>query len=351
METQKRTDDFSGGRIYTLGQNRTEDNNTKAVEIAGKGSKPERLSDLQAKAQKKKITQKIVLGLIDIAEQKNDKALIQNLWNTYHCQDEIVTHKKRTYGLYCKNRNCLVCLGIRKADLINKYYPVIKTWKDPKFVTITVRSVAAKRLPEIMKAMNRAFHLILDRNRKRHKRGKGIRLVGIRSLECNFNPKRRSYNPHFHVIVPNGEIAEQLVKDWMDLWTKKFTHRLGQDIRDVRNLEESLIEIIKYSTKVFTDPDPNNKNRKGITPKIYLKAMYNIFAAMKGQKVFSRFGFDLPKTDDVQSNVRKVTEYQSWIYDSAQSDWFNEETGQPFSRNTTEDNLQDMLDNMDNITE
>jgi plasmid rolling circle replication initiator protein Rep len=36
--------------------------------------------------------------------------------------------------------------------------------------------------------------------------------MGIKSLECNFNPKTRTYNAHFHFIVPSKEIAEMLIK-------------------------------------------------------------------------------------------------------------------------------------------
>jgi plasmid rolling circle replication initiator protein Rep len=58
-----------------------------------------------------------------------------------------------------------------------------------------------------MKAMKRAFKRILTKCNKRHQREKGPKIIGIKSLECNFNPERRTYNPHYHVIVPNWEIA------------------------------------------------------------------------------------------------------------------------------------------------
>lgn len=63
-----------------------------------------------------------------------------------------------------------------------------------------------------------------------------------------------------------------------------------------------MIEIIKYSTRVFTEPDPNSKKKMKASHKIYMAAMYNIISAMKGHRLFDRFGFDLPKT----SSEKKV---------------------------------------------
>ena len=344
MESVTGHSPFDGDQIYTSAQSWTGNSGLPPVMIAGKGSKPRCLTDLQKKAKKKRITQALMLGLIDIAKQKKDDVLLQAFWNTYHCQDNIITHQKRTHGKYCKNRFCTICSGNRKAQLIEKYHPILKTWEDPKFVTITIRSVAAYRLPEIMKAMNRAFRLIKERNRKRHSRGKGIKLIGIKSLESNFNPKKRTYNPHFHVIVPNMAIAEQLVKDWLNIWTGKHNAPTGQNIRNIKDLEGNLVEVIKYNTKIFTDPDPNDKKRKGVTPKIYMKAMYNIISAMKGERIFERFGFNLPKNEN-NALIKEVTDYDSWLYDPKNSDWFSEISGQAFSNYKVDASLQDLLMN------
>lgn len=40
---------------------------------------------------------------------------------------------------------------------MNKYLPVIDTWEDPYFVTITAKSVPARSLVKRMNDMNRGF--------------------------------------------------------------------------------------------------------------------------------------------------------------------------------------------------
>ncbi len=85
--------------------------------------------------------------------------------------------------------------------MINKYYPVLKNWKEPYFLTLTVKSCNAKNLKQYIKKFIQGIQRIIAKHRKRYQRGKGLKLVGVRSLECNFNPTRKTYNPHFHIIT------------------------------------------------------------------------------------------------------------------------------------------------------
>ena len=147
--------------------------------------------------------------------------------------------------------------------------------------------------------MFRAFELIHNHCKKRHQRDKDIKLIGIKSLECNFNLKSKTYNPHFHKIVPTKEVADLLKKEWLFQWKSDeflFTSPKAQYIRPVVNLERDLIEIIKYSSKVFT--------------------------AMKDNRIFDRFGFNLPKIDKIQNSEAKLlSDFEEWQYNSATADW------------------------------
>jgi len=101
-------------------------------------------------------------------KEKNQLDRIQPYWNTYHCQTELITANGRVYGNYCKNKWCNLCCAIRKAKIINTYLPIIKEWED---------------------------------------------------LECNYNPIKKWYNPHLHLIVVNREMAEFFVDEWLERWT------------------------------------------------------------------------------------------------------------------------------------
>lgn len=181
--------------------------------------------------------------------------------------------------------------------------------------------------------MIRGFQLIYDKLRKRYKRGTGIKLVGVRSLECNFNPKHNWYNPHFHLIVESKEMAELLIAEWLKLWTPKYAGSRSQDMRPVRNLEKNLIEIIKYGSKVFTDPTSSTKKKYNKdNSKIYAKAFYNILRAMKGHRLFDRFGFNNPNPKKQHTGAKAVVDFDLWTYSLSKCDWVNKETGETLTQ-------------------
>ncbi|WP_162199686.1 protein rep [Kordia zhangzhouensis] len=283
------------------------------------------------RAQRKTISRKLLLSLIDVAKDKGATERVKSYWNAYHCCSTFTEHNKRLHANYCKTRYCTICNAIRKADKINTYYPVLKNWENPYFVTLTIKTIKANKLKNRVDGMKRAFTKIKDRCKQRHHRGKGMRLVGIKSLECNFNPKENTYNPHYHVIVPNRETALYLIQEWCKQWNRKgqfHCSKKGQHFRAVENLEHDLIETIKYGTKVFTEPDPNNKKHVKKEMKIYARAMDNINAAMKGKRIFDRFGFNLPPQETKEANVRTVENYKLWEFTPNATDWINTDTGE-----------------------
>ena len=60
----------------------------------------------------------MALSLIAIAEKKGEPEKVKAFWNTYHCQNRLITHEGRYFGKYCKNRFCTLCSSIRKAEII-----------------------------------------------------------------------------------------------------------------------------------------------------------------------------------------------------------------------------------------
>jgi hypothetical protein len=83
----------------------------------------------------------MVLQLVDISISENLPELKRSYWNTFHCQNKVITSNGRLYGKYCKNRYCTLCSANRKADIINRYLPTIQEWPDQYFLTPTVKAV------------------------------------------------------------------------------------------------------------------------------------------------------------------------------------------------------------------
>lgn len=148
------------------------------------------------------------------------------------------------------------------------------------------------------------------------------------------------------IALASKEVAETLTNEWLAKWTRKFTIRTAQDYRPVYNLEQALIEIIKYGSKIFTEPDVNKKSSGKNTSRIYAAALYNIFDAMTGLRIFERFGFNLPKTAvSRRKGARMVTEFSEWIFCPEYFDWLNTENELTLSGFIPEQGLVNLLSN------
>ena len=334
------------GNIYTLADNGTNKAGQNNIIVNGKGSDLNKKEALKGRAKRKTITQIMMLNLISIAQENGEPELEKSYWNTYYCQQKIVTADGRLYGKYCKNRFCTLCCSNRKAEMINKYHPIMKNWKDPYFLTLTVKSCKAHQLKGYINSMQKTFQKIIGKHRKRYQRGRGLKLIGVKSLESNFNPIKGTYNPHFHIITKEKWMAEVILDEWLSRSKKGYTLRWSQNLQPVSNLEAGLIEIIKYGSKIFTEPDLKKKAKQTDTAHIYLKALDTILTAMKGKRIFDRFGFNAPKSTEPNYTPAKLLSiYDEWEYDTESSDWINTVTGEVLTQYKLPSHLQAILAN------
>lgn len=334
------------GNIYTLAESRTNKAGQNSVIVNGEGSDLSKKEALKRRAKRKTITQIMMLNLITIAQENGEPELEKSYWNTYYCQQNIVTADGKLYGKYCKNRFCTLCCANRKAEMINKYYPIMKDWNEPYFLTLTVKSCKAHQLKGYISSMLKTFQRIVEKHRKRNQRGSGLKLIGVKSLESNFNPKAKTYNPHFHIITKERWMAEVIKKEWVVRSKKGYAAYWCQKITPITNLETGLIEIIKYGSKIFTEPDLKKKAKQTDTAHIYLKALDTILTAMKGKRIFDRFGFNSPNKNKPQHYPAKLlSDYREWEYDSESSDWIDSVTGEVLTDYKIPSHLEAVLEN------
>lgn len=334
------------GNIYTLAESGTNKTRQNSIIVNGKGSDLSKIEALKGRAKRKTITQIMMLNLITIAQENGEPELEKSYWNTYYCQQNIITADGRLYGKYCRNRFCTLCCANRKAEMINKYYPIMKDWDEPYFLTLTVKSCKAQQLKGYINSMLKTFQKIVEKHRKKEQRGKGLKLIGVKSLESNFNPKTKTYNPHFHIITKEKWMAEVIKKEWLARSKKGYTAHWCQKLIPVTNLETGLVEIIKYGSKVFTEPDLKKKAKQTDTAHIYLKALDTIITAMKGKRIFDRFGFNVPKGINAKFIPAKLlTDYQEWEYDTKSSDWIDVCSREVLTNYKIPSHLQAILEN------
>ncbi len=145
-------------------------------------------------------------------------------------------------------------------------------------------------------------------------------------------------------------MADILINEWLALWSKakkyNYVSRLAQDARPITNNEKALIEIVKYGSKIFTEPDVNKKAEKNNNSNVYAAALNNIFNAMKGLRIFDRFGFDLPKENNIEKTSRSVIkDFDEWNFDINKFDWINSESYECLSKYIPLGQLLDLLNN------
>lgn len=316
--------------------------------VCGKGSDISDQTVRNGRMKRKFLASTLVLKLLKLAEEEKNQKFVQKFRNTYYCLNRVVESNGKIYGNYCKNRICFVCLSIRKATLINKYLPILNTWYEPYFVTLTVKAVKADRLPDLIKSLKRGIRLILNGNSKKFARGKTVtKLIGLCSMECEFNPEKSTYNPHFHLIVPSKEVADKLVNDWIGkAKIKGLINRKAQHSVRITNKEKALIEIIKYGSKIFTNPELRKKIQPKGKPTIYLKALYTILKAFDGIRLFERFGFNTEAKSNVKTKELTTLEtYQDLQYDIKTANYVEIDTGSPFTSYEPTKELRHIVEN------
>ena len=174
--------------------------------------------------------------------------------------------------------------------------------------------------------------------------------MGIKSLERNFNPKARTYNPHFHLIVPNTKVANLLMAEWQIQWNRKgkrLARPFAQHQRRVKNLEADRIKTIKYGSKIFTEPDKKQHRRLNTPLKVYAAALDNILSAFEGHRLFDRFGFNQPKEQTDPLPAQFLNQYEEWLYDRTVNDWVNPDSGELLSGFVPSGQLIHLLNDID----
>ena len=302
--------------------------------LIGRGIDLGNLTANERRAKRKLLTKTMAMLLLEIAMAEENWKWHARFESTLHCQDEqIMAYNRAHTDFYCKQRCCLICLANRKAQIVNTYLPIVEDMPDPHFVTLTVVSVTKEGLKMRVDDIVKAIRTLIARYKKRNQRGKQIKFYGIWALESNFNPVEFTYNPHIHLILPSEYAAQTFQNDWLEYWRERNV-KIDEDAQKYRRVKrdqkKDLIEIVKYGSKIFTEPDIAKRMKYGGPKKlcfIYVRALYNILLAMDGHDVFNTFGFKTPKLEKPCKQTKKVTEYVEFDYDLSAPDWVNENLG------------------------
>jgi len=287
-------------------------------------TRKEHTRTLEKRAQSKYFTHALGLGLLKACRGSGSCA--NGYRRTLQCSGEIhVMPDGRAVSNYCKNRWCIVCNRIRTAVTIKKYSPILSTWSDAYFVTLTVRNVTGNELGRAVSDMVSTFQKIAGTLKKRAQRGKGAKFVGVRKFECTANAGRDDYHPHFHIIVRGEANAHALRRAWLNA-NLGYARSVAQDVRKA-DVNKS-IELFKYVSKLVV------KIEGGSARGVYADMQNVIFESIRGIRTLQSFGFKLPTIHDGEvqdqgdSQINAGARDGLFLYDHSCANWGEIETGE-----------------------
>lgn len=311
--------------------------NNKVLKIPEKRASLDTLAQLtttdpesgKEKLTKRQIAKAITLGqlypLIDL-----NSPLKKSYWRTYHCNRIIVQDGFKYTTEYCNGRWCTVCNRIRMAKMINGYSVPLLKIHDLQFVTLTAPNVKGSDLKNEIATMYKKWRGINQNMRKTYK----MNIQGLRKLECTYNPKTDTYNPHFHFLIGGQSEAEQLVKLWLDKNPKASIK--AQNITKSR--DGSIIELFKYAVKGV---------HKG---KFYPQALDQIYQALYGKRTFQSFGISKQIEEDLDGIKSEELTFKGfnnsiWQWSNECKDWVNSD-GELLTEYVLDGKLSDWIEDL-----
>lgn len=294
------------------------------------------IATFRKRARGKYIGHYLSLALVQASEYNEKGGLTKAYWNTFHCNSILtLSSEGKVTGSFCKNRFCQNCNRIRTAQLINRYQEELKSW-EKYFVTFTLPNCEKEDLKAVVEWMQKTFIQIKRRFDKQVERGKREKFVGLRKLECTYNPRLDNYHPHYHCLIKGKKNAEDFLQAWQNevfkvsilylAFKKKIrTVSVGKDLisraQDIRVAnDKSTVEMFKYFTKLISGKQSNSDQDN--SRMIYADALDVIFNAVKGKRVFQNFGFKGSSEEDSpaekKTNGYAIREYK---YSIERTDW------------------------------
>lgn len=245
----------------------------------------------------------------------------------FGCSNVLIQQGQKITSTYCGNRWCVVCNRIRTAKMINSYTPALNLLKTKYFVTLTIPNVPGSKLKTSILDMIRNFQNAIKYIRKNK-----VDIIGLRKLECTYNPNTLTFHPHFHLIVDSELAAKKLIEAW--LLRYPAAREIAQDFRPAD--DNTVMEMFKYFTKIATNHV------------VHVKALDIIFQAMRNLRVYQPFGIAKvsEEIDEIQSQIIDDLQIAEKTWTWLESDWVDKETGELLTNYKPDDMMITMCKNI-----
>ncbi len=202
---------------------------------------------------------------------------------------------------------------------IDNYYKPLSNYEDLYFVTLTRRSIKKSELNDAVDEMQKIWRRITDLARKSR-----TEFSGVKKLELKVGKGGHGYHPHYHIIIAGEDNARWLIEQWLQ--RSKNSTAAAQDMRAVNNLDNALVELMKYATKLTCAEGTDNQIL------CTAQQMDTIFTTLHRRRLFQPFGSC--KVDHSEDHFETTEEriYKAkGLYEWIGHDWYHVEYGQALS--------------------
>ena len=236
--------------------------------------------------------------------------------NTLACchQVEVGADQVLRSTFFCRRRWCSTCASINMATLIDRYRPAVEAMPEPMFVTLTMPNCRSAEIETTLDRMTKTWREIADVARKARRP-----FDGIRKLELKVG-KGGGFHPHYHVIMNDATTARWLIDQWLERWPTAA--RDAQHLSKVKTVDNALVELMKYATKLTCSEDAGN------LVLATARQMDRIFRAVHGRRLVQPFGKVHRVPEDAFDPTPQMVEAARGLYTWIERDWFHVDTGE-----------------------
>lgn len=238
-----------------------------------------------------------------------DSPLNSGYKRAYHCANYLMQNGDKITSNYCKHRCCNVCNRIKSAKMLHGYAKPLMDIEDIHFVTLTAPNVVGEGLSIEMDRMQSTWRRIYKNIKQRYKE---LPVQGMYKLECTYNYRSKTYNPHFHLIISSKATAEEIRRQWLVQFPMAKIQ--AQDIRKAD--EGSLLELFKYVTKSVVGGNYS------------ATAMDTIYQALQNRNTFYRVGIKKVVSEEIDDLESQTIDFGGetidvWKWCNGGKDWYN----------------------------
>ena len=337
----------------------------KKLENEIKSNFSELTENIKKRQNAKAISRDIALKMVN--SNKGSK-LEKHYWNTYHCCNVVKynSKEKRIRSQYCKNRICIVCNRVRMGVNIRQYVPIVTTWEEIGFVTLsTVNCLAGQiryQVNEYMKVIElikkeydykkRSELLSLGYDKYEIQKlfysyPEDYRLQAIVKIEVTYNHKTDTFHPHLHLLVNGYEQSNFIANGFLERMHKRGM-TIDSKAQMVKKADvETVIEMMKYFTKIFQTKQVNNesvlylseKSLDTILVELYKVPLIRCIGITKREREFYMKKFESIANMDIDlGDDNKVFRWVDSIFN-----WVEMETGEMLSDNEIPKKYEDYI--------